>query len=385
MVSVRAKPFPVWPQLGHEEAAAATRVILANELSQNSAHHVAEFESTFAAYHGVPHAVAVNTGTSAIHVALAALGVGPGDEVLVPAYTFVGSATPITYLGARPVFVDVDLGTYCMDPVDAESKVTNRTRAIIAVHLNGHPAPLVELRKMTHRFDLALVEDAAQAHGARCDERLVGTIGDVGCFSFWHDKTMTTGGEGGMVLTHSAELSRRMRSLRDHGMRPAGQPGLYHHAELGFNYRLTSIQAAIGTVQVGKLDAYVAARQANADWLTRALAEVPDVAAPRTASNCRPAPWKYVCRLGTDTVSLDAAAFVTALRDEGIPAQRRYPIPLTHQPIFANPATPHCPRADLCARTAFSLPVHPAVSQEDLQDCVTAITKVRASLLGTGS
>lgn len=378
MSAVRTQKFPSWPRLGEAEVRAAADVLSANELSQNSGNHVATFESSYAEWHSVKHAVAVNNGTSAIHLALAAIGIGPGDEVLVPAYTFVGSAAPILYLGATPVFVDVDADTFCMDPADARSKITERTKAMIAVHLNGYPAPLAELTGLARRHGLKLIEDAAQAHGAEFDGRLAGTVGDIGCFSFWQDKTMTTGGEGGAVVTADDAIAGTVRMLRDHGLRPAG-PGLFHHAVLGYNYRLTSPQAAVGSVQVGRLAGFVAARRRNGALLDEGLAHLPGLALPKTVPAGRPAPWKYTLRLTADPSVLDVTTLVSALKKEGIPAARRYPIPLTRQPVFAgNPSNDTCPVSALCASTAFCLPVHPAVTPEDVQHCVDAVAKVFA-------
>ncbi|SHG27438.1 DegT/DnrJ/EryC1/StrS family aminotransferase [Streptoalloteichus hindustanus] len=371
--------LPSWPQLGEDEARAAAEVILGNELSQNAGDHVSTFEEAYADRISAPHVVAVNNGTSALHLALVALGIGPADEVLVPAYTFVGSATPVLYVGATPVFVDVVPDTYCVDPADAARKITERTRALVVVHLNGYPAAMTELVALARRHDLRLIEDAAQAHGAEHQERHVGTIGDVGCFSFWQDKTITTGGEGGAVVTSDPRLAGTLRSLRDHGLQKTGT-GLYHHARVGFNYRLTSAQAAIGTVQVGKLTEFVAARRRNAALLDRALGAVPGIRTPSPSPGGKPAPWKYTCRLTTDPADLDVVTFLSAVRDLGVPAQRRYPVPLTRQPIFAgNPTRNTCPRADLCAATAFSLPVHPALTAEDLERCVAAVTQVLTS------
>jgi perosamine synthetase len=378
MSVVRTKKFPSWPQLGEAEARAAADVLSANELSQNSGNQVAAFESAYAEWHSVKHAVAVNNGTSAIHLALAAIGVGPGDEVLVPAYTFVGSAAPVVYLGATPVFADVDADTFCLDPADVRSKITSRTKAIVAVHLNGYPAPLAELSDLARRHGLKLIEDAAQGHGAEFDGRPVGTIGDIGCFSFWQDKTMTTGGEGGAVVTADDEIASAVRVLRDHGLQPAG-PGLFHHAVLGYNYRLTSAQAAVGSVQLTRLDDFVAARRRNGALLDEGLASIPGLALPRTVPAGAPAPWKYTMRLTVDPQVLDVSTLVSALRKEGIPAAPRYPIPLTRQPIFAgNPSNGTCPVSALCASTAFCLPVHPAVTPEDVRDCVDAVAKVFA-------
>jgi perosamine synthetase len=271
------------------------------------------------------------------------------------------------------------VNTFCIDPADAEPKITGRTKAIIAVHLNGYPAALGQLADIARRHGIRLIEDTAQGLGAEFDGRLAGTVGDIGCFSFWQDKTITTGGEGGAVVTDDDELASAVRVLRDHGLMHTG-PGLYHHAVVGYNYRLTSPQAAVGSVQLAKLTEFVAARKRNGALLNAGLASTPGLALPEVVPGGRAAPWKYPLRLTADPSVLDVTTLVTALQREGIPAARRYPIPLTRQPIFAdNPSNRTCPVSDLCANTTFCLPVHPAVGPEDVQDCVDAITKVLAN------
>jgi len=374
--SIRTEPFPTWPQLGDAEAQAAAAVLRANELIQSVGPQVADFESAFAEFHDAPHCIAVNNGTSALQAVFTAIGLRPGDEVLVPAHTFVATATPVAHLGATPVFVDIDPATYCMDPVDAARKITDRTRALVPVHVNGHPAPLAELGALADANGIALVEDAAQAHGARYDGRPVGTFGVAACFSFWHDKIITTGGEGGAVLTTDDELAETVRRTRNHGEAPTPGERLRRHVVLGHNYRLTSMQAAVGSVQLGKLDGYLAARRANAAWLSEALRDLPGIVPPGVDPRCQPSPWKYVCRLAVEPERLDLTTFLAAVQAEGIPAQRRYPIPLHKQPIFTDFATEALPVAEWCGETLFSLPVHPGVSADDLRDCVDAMAKV---------
>src|SRR3990172_2473515 len=204
---VRTRPFPPWPALGDEDVSAVADVLRSGALTQLSGGAVAAFEEAFAAWNGVPHCVATSSGTTAIHTALAALDIGPGDEVIVPAHTFIASATPVLHQRAVPVFADVDPGTYCLSPENLAERVTSRTKAIVAVHLNGHPADLEALLALAEPRGIALIEDCAQAHGALFNGRKVGTIGRVGCFSFWEDKIMTTGGEGGAVLAGGAALA----------------------------------------------------------------------------------------------------------------------------------------------------------------------------------
>lgn len=376
-VPIRTAPFPTWPQLGQAETAAAAAVLASNELIQSTGTHVAEFEDAFARHHDAPHCIAVNNGTSALQAILLGIGLRPGEEVLVPAHTFVATATPVAHLGAVPVFVDIDPGTYCMDPQDAARRITDRTRAIIAVHVNGHPAPLAELGALAAAHGLLLVEDAAQAHGARYAGRPVGTIGVAGCFSFWYDKIITTGGEGGAVLTADPQLAETIRRIRNHGEAVLPGQRLRRHVLLGHNYRLTSMQAAIGSAQLRQLDHFLAARRANAAWLTAALAGLPGVVAPAVGRHCQPSPWKYACRLAVEPGRLDLDTFLATVQAEGIPAQLRYPVPLHHQPIFANHHRGGpLPTAEWCSRTVFSLPVHPGVGPRDLRDCVDAIAAV---------
>lgn len=257
MAVVGQRPFPTWPQLGEEEVLAAAAVLRTNQLSQLAGPHVEAFEQAFAVAHGASHCVATSSGTAALHATLLALGIGPGAEVLVPAHSFIASATPVTHVGATPVFVDIDPATYCIDPTDAAEKLTPRTAALVAVHLNGHPADLQALTDLCRRKGIALVEDACQAHGAGYAGRPVGTFGNAGCFSFWHDKTITTAGEGGAVLTNDAQLASVLRKIRSHGETQAPGERLFHHDRLGHNFRLTSVQAAVGLVQVGRLAGYV--------------------------------------------------------------------------------------------------------------------------------
>src|SRR3990172_1025575 len=198
---VRERPYPPWPVLGDEDVEAVAEVLRSGRLTQLTGGAVAAFEEAFAAWHGVKHCVATNNGTTAIHTALAALGVGTGDEVIVPAHTFIASATPVLHQRATPVFADVDERTYCISPESVAERITPRTKAIIAVHLNGHPADIGALLALAEPRGIAVIEDAAQAHGALYKGRKAGTIGRAGCFSFWEDKIMTTGGEGGAVIT----------------------------------------------------------------------------------------------------------------------------------------------------------------------------------------
>lgn len=378
---VRQQPFPPWPALGEDDVAAVADVLRSGRLTQLTGDAVAAFEATVAAWHGVRHCVATSSGTTAIHAALAALDVGPGDEVIVPAHTFIASATPVLHQGAVPIFADVDPRTFCLDPYDVEQKIGPRTRAIIAVHLNGHPADLDPLLAVGESRGIAIIEDAAQAHGALYKGRKVGTIGRLGCFSFWEDKIVTTAGEGGCVITDDDALAERLRRFRHHGEGQTAGERAYYHLDLGHNYRMTAVQAATGLVQFRRLDEYLAARRRNAAYLTDALAQIDAVEPPYVADYAVHSYYKYVCRLSPGA-GIGIAEFVAAVAAEGVPISRRYPTPLTHQPVFHDRGLGRepCPVAESLSGQLFTLLVHPTVGARDLDDVVEAIRKViRAS------
>ena len=382
----RSEPFPPWPALGEDDVAAVAEVIRSGGLTQLTATTVAEFEAAFAEWHGARHCVATSSGTTAIHTALAALDIGPGDEVIVPAHTFIASATPVLHQRATPVFADVDERTFCLSPESVAERITERTKAIVAVHLNGHPADLGALLALAEPKGVAVVEDAAQAHGALYEGRKAGTIGRAGCFSFWEDKIMTTGGEGGAVITDDDALAARMRRIRHHGEGPVegAQTGgrsperAYYHLEPGYNYRMTSMQAATGLVQLSRLDEYLAARRRNAAYLSERLREINAIEPPYVAPYATHSYYKYICRLRPDALSVDIARFVAAVAAEGVPIFRRYPTPLPHQPVFRDGAAagPPCPTAERLAGELFTLLVHPTLSTRDLDDYARAIVKV---------
>lgn len=375
---VREEPFPPWPVLGDEDAAAVDDALRSGRLTLLTGSYVAEFEVAFAGWHDVPNAVATNSGTSAIHTALAALDIGPGDEVIVPAHTFIASATPVLHQRATPVFADVDERTFCLDPASVEERLTERTKAIVAVHLNGHPADLDALLAIAQPRGIHIVEDAAQAHGALYSGRKVGTVGVAGCFSFWEDKIITTGGEGGAVVTADDALADRMRRIRHHGEGPMEGERAYFHLELGYNYRMSSMHAATGLVQLRQLDDYLEARRRNAAYLSERLGELPGVEPPYVADGCVHSYYKYICRLRPEA-GIDIADFVRAVAAEGIPISRRYPTPLPRQPVFHGLDAAPCPIAERIAGELFTLLVHPTVTTADLDDVVGAIRKVLAS------
>ncbi|MEA2479177.1 MAG: perosamine synthetase [Thermoleophilaceae bacterium] len=270
------------PTLAGNELAYLSECVAENWVAA-SGRFVGEFERGFADYHGADDALSAQSGTAALHVAMTALGIGPGDEVIVPSLTFVATANPVRYVGATPVFADVDPLTYGLDVESVRGLVNGRTRAIVPVHLYGHPVDMDPLLEVARAAGAYVIEDATEALGSRYRGRLCGTLGDVGCFSFNGNKVITTGG-GGMVLARDPELLRRMRKLTLQGRVPGRE---YVHDEVGFNYTLSNVQAAIGVAQLERLDQLVAARRAVAARYAEALAGVPGL------TYCREAEWAW--------------------------------------------------------------------------------------------
>ena len=345
------------PLIGDEEREAVDRVLRSGMVAQGP--EVAAFEAEFAReLVGGRTCVAVSSGTSGLHLGLLAAGIGPGDEVVVPSFTFAATANSVALTGATPVFADIDPATYCLDAAAVEAVVTERTAAVMPVHLYGHPADMTALRALADRRGLRLFEDAAQAHGASWQGAPVGSFGDFAMFSLYPTKNMTSG-EGGMVSCATEEIARAVRLLRNQGMERR-----YENEVVGFNARMTDVHAAIGRVQLGRLPAWTAQRQANAAFLS---AHLEGVGVPRVADGATHVWHQYTIR-----VPEDRDGFARALADEhGVGSGVYYPIPNHELPSFGVPADlPVTARA--CAEV-LSLPVHPALSPEDLERVVAGV------------
>jgi dTDP-4-amino-4,6-dideoxygalactose transaminase len=323
------------------------------------------FEEEFARTVGVAHAVAVSQGTSAIQLAILAIGVNPGDEVLVPSLTAFPTIEGVVHAGATPVFVDCDeFG--CMDPGDARRRVTPRTVGAVPVHLYGGVADLDALQDLAVGKDLWLLEDCAQSHGALHRGRMTGSIGRAGTFSFYPSKNLTVFGDGGMVTTNDSELAGRVRLLRDHG-----RSDKYTHVAIGFNLRFNEIQAAVGRLQLKDLEPYVAARRAVAARYDAALSDLPGIAVPRERRETRMAFHLYPLRLPDEGARDALAAHLTSA---GIETGVHYPIPNHLQPAMAFRGTPpSLPRCEAFARTELSLPMFPGLREEDVEAVVRAV------------
>ena len=347
------------PLIGDEERAAVDAVLASGMVAQGP--QVAEFEEEFSALVGGRHCVAVNSGTSALHLALLAVGVKPGDEVIVPSFTFAATANAVRLAGAVPVFVDIEVDSFCIDPAAVEAAVTPRTRAVMPVHLYGHPAAMGALMEIATRHGLWVVEDAAQAHAASLDGTPVGAFGAAGAFSFYPTKNMTSG-EGGMVTTACDQIARQVRLLRNQGMEQR-----YRNEVIGFNTRMTDIHAAIGRVQLAKLAGWTARRQQVA---ARYDAELAGVTVPPVADGAVHVYHQYTIR-----VAQDRDGFAAALADQGVGSGVYYPTPVHLLPSFGLTAL-DLPVTALAAAEVLSLPVHPGLSDDDVDAVITAVNTV---------
>lgn len=348
------------PVIGENEIRKVVEVLKSKWLVHGPV--VEEFEKRFAEYIGVKHALAVSNGTIALQLILEALGIGPGDEVIVPDFTFIATANTVLMRGAKPVFADIELETYTVNPDDVLEKINPKTRAIIAVHLYGHPADMRALREIADDYKLYLIEDAAQAHGAKIGEVKVGSLGDAAAFSFYATKNMTTG-EGGIITTNIEQIAERIRLLRNHG-----QERKYYHVTLGGNYRLTSIQAAIGLVQLSKLNELNDIREANAKYLTSKLSRVHDILTPKVKPGYKHVWHQYVIWV-KDSFPLTRDELKEKLWEYGIETAVHYPLPIHLQPLYRSLGYPSnlCPNSMEASKHVLSLPVHPLLSRDDLE------------------
>jgi dTDP-4-amino-4,6-dideoxygalactose transaminase len=342
------------PLIGSEERAAVDRVLASGRLAQGP--EVAAFEEEFSQIVAGRQCIAVNSGTSALHLALVAMGIGPGDEVIVPSFTFAATANAVRLVGAETVFVDIERESFCLDPAAVAAATTPRTAAIMPVHLYGHPAAMDRLVAVAERHGLAVIEDACQAHAASLNGTPVGTFGLAAAFSFYPTKNMTSG-EGGMIVTPDAELARTLRLLRNQGMeRP------YANEIVGYNNRMTDIHAAIGRAQLAKMPGWTSMRQRNAKILD---AGITTAIVPRVAAGAVHVYHQYTIR------AANRDQLAATLRSQGIGSGVYYPTPVHRLPSFDL-------QLDLsetwkACREVLSVPVHPALADEDLDRIVEAV------------
>jgi dTDP-4-amino-4,6-dideoxygalactose transaminase len=349
------------PLMGEEEKEAVLKVLDSGMIAQGP--QVKAFEEAFAQMCGTKHAIATTSGTTALHVALLAHGIGPGDEVITTPFTFIASANSILFTGARPIFVDIDPETFNIDPEKIEAAITPQTKAILPVHLFGLPVDMEPIMALAEQYDLAVIEDACQAHGAEYNGARAGSFG-TGTFSLYPTKNMTSA-EGGMITTNDEEIAQSCRVIRQHGMRRR-----YYHDELGFNFRMTDVHAAIGMAQLGKLERFNDARIANARYLSEHLQ---GVVTPTIPANCRHVFHQYTVRVPDG----ERDALVDYLHEKGVGCGIYYPVPIHQQTFYIQDLgyDDQMPEAERAAAEVVSLPVHPALSDEDLAYIATVVNE----------
>ncbi|MET9432453.1 MULTISPECIES: DegT/DnrJ/EryC1/StrS family aminotransferase [unclassified Streptomyces] len=375
MPSINEQPIPAArPVIGEEEIEAAVRVLRTGRVVQGP--EVAAFEEEFSELVDGRHCVAVNSGTSALHLLLMAMNIGPGDEVIVPSFSFAASANAVRLVGADVVFADIERDSFNLDPAAVEAAITPRTAAIMPVHIYGNPAAMDKIMAIADKHKLAVVEDACQAHAAALNGTPVGAFGTGGTFSFYPTKNMHSL-EGGMVSTADAEIARTLRLLRNQGMEQR-----YANEIVGANMRMTDVNAAIGRVQLGKLNGWTEQRIANAAYLSEHIT-APNVVTPVVADGARHIYHQYTIRVTGGEGARDAA--MAKLTEAGVGNAVYYPTPIHRLKPYWEPdqkagRTWDLPETEKAAAEVVSLPVHPSLTQNDLERIVTAVNALGENL-----
>ncbi len=352
------------PVIDETSITAVAEFIRSGKLAQGEM--VQAFEEAFADYTGTSYAVAVNSGTAALHLALLAAGIKKGDEVITTPFSFIASANAILFCGARPVFIDIDPVSCNINPGLIEEKITPETRAVIGVHLYGQAFEVEQVQDICRRHNLVMIEDACQSHGAEYKGRKTGSFG-TGCFSFYPTKNMTTG-EGGMVTTNDGDINKECRLLRSHG-----QQQRYLHTTVGYNFRMTEMAAAIGLGQLEKLDEFNRKRMENAATLTRAISGIKGLTVPAVLPDRKHVYHQFTIRVTAD-YPLTRDELKEYLEAEGIGCAVHYPLPIHRQPLYQNLGyDDNLPEAERASREVLSLPVHPSLSREDLASIIKAL------------
>ena len=389
---VRDSMPPIGPLITEDDVEAVCKVLRSRMLSSTVGNVTKKFEEEFANFIGASHAVAVANGTAALFIALKACDIGPGDEVIVPSFTFIATATAVLHANAIPVFADIDPETFTINPKSVEEKITERTKAIIAVHLFGHPADIDGLRKVADRYGLCLIEDSAQAIGAKYKGKKTGVLGDIAAFSFYPTKNITSG-EGGMIVTNDDRLAEKARLIRNHG-----QTGYYYHEELGYNLRMSEIHAALGLSQLQRIEKLNNTRSKYANIYTRKLSGLKGIIKLPKVKPWAESSWSlYELVVDVNKLRVSRDKLVDALRAENIPVGKIYPRVIYENPIFrmlrghgkgcpwscpmyrrdfrGYPKT-ITPIAEHISRSCVTLYTDPILDVEAIEDVIKALWKV---------
>ncbi|MCI0625846.1 MAG: DegT/DnrJ/EryC1/StrS family aminotransferase [Acidobacteria bacterium] len=375
-VPVRRTPFPSWPYFDSAEARQVLQVLESRSWGGYNS-KVGEFEKQFARYLGAEHCVTTANGTVSLQVALRVENIGPGDEVILPPYTFIATATAVLQVGAVPVFVDIEPQTLNLDPECVKAAITRRTRAVIPVHFAGHSADMGQILDIARAHHLVVIEDAAHAHGGEYMGRRLGTLGEWGSFSFQATKVMTSG-EGGCLVTQDEKRAERVRSYCNHGRRHGH--GWYEHFTVATNYRITGFQAGVLLAQLGRLDQQIDCRERNSGYLRKVLSGFPGIEPLLPSSYAtRHSQMLFLFRFHAEVAGMTRQAFESCLTAEGIPVQQMYPYPLYQSPVFEEAPFRNtgCPVVEASCEEIMALPINVLMGEPvDMGNVVSAVQKI---------
>lgn len=362
------------PTIGEEELKNVEEAIKTNWISSKG-RFVKEFEEKFAEYLGVKYAVSTTSGTTAIHLALASLKIREGDEVIVPSFTMIASVLPIIYQGAKPILVDADEKTWCINVDKIEEKITDKTKAIMPVHIYGHPCDMDKINEIAEDYDLYVIEDAAEAHGAEYKGKKAGSLGDIACFSFYANKIITTG-EGGMIVTDNKKIYERAKLLKDLAFISKRR---FLHYHIGFNYRMTNLQAAIGLAQLKKIDKLAEARRKNAYIYNKYLKDVDGIILPPEEPWAKNVYWMYSILVKKDNFGLSAEELALKLKENGIET-RPFFVPMHRQPVFLKLGLfkdEKYPIAEWLSKSGLNLPSSSSLREDEIKFITEKIREVK--------
>jgi perosamine synthetase len=382
--------FTNMADIGKEEIEAAKEVLRENRLSVFTSGIISDFENRFAEYHGSDNAVSLNSGTASLHTALLACGISGGDEIIVPAYTYMATAMSVLQAGAKPVFVDIDYDTFNIDPSLIERSITKRTKAIIPVHLFGQPAEMGHIMDISEKHNLTVIEDCAHSLSASYKGKKVGTMGHVGCFSFQENKNITTGGEGGMLITDDDQISKNARTIANEGevysdgessarVKPGPLP--FDYTRVGYNYRMNALQAAIGIVQLKRMDKITAKRLSNARYYMKNIRS-DGLVLPKTIDEVKHVFSGFVVKIDEEHLA-PRDMLLMALNSERVPATTYYPKPLNAYKIFSGSRSRFRNTERVC-KEQILLPVYSSLERKDLEDITETFNRVADEFRNTG-